>query len=451
MEKDMTVGSPLRLLLGFSIPLFLGNLFQQVYATVDTIVVGRFVGVDALAALGAVGGFSFMVVGFSIGLGNGFAVIVSQAFGARDERLMKKSYAMSIILSLVIGVIISALFALFSKPLLILVNTPSNIIDMANDYIMVIYIGLITNIYYNLFASILRAVGDSKSPVLFLVVSSILNVVLDLALVLVIPLGCTGVALATVLSQGISAVICFFYINRKLPILRPSRDDFRIDSHLITKLLRIGLPGAFQFSVCAIGVIIVQIAINSFGSDIVAAYSVGNKIENLLSQFFPALGMAISTFAAQNLGAVNIKRIRQGFRYSMGILIVWSAIAFVLAHYVTRPMAYLFLDAATTDPSIIENAQIYTNTVVIFFIPLGMIFLFRTGSQGLGSGSIPMISSVTELVIRSAAAFTLPVFLGYQGVCLASPAAWIGAGFLLPFCYQARMGKIEKHLMIEQK
>ncbi len=443
----MTVGSPLKLLLGFTIPLFLGNLFQQVYATVDTIVVGRFVGVDALAALGAVGGFSFMVVGFSIGLGNGFAVIVSQAFGARDERLMRKSYAMSMILSLIIGVFISAFFALFSKPLLEMVHTPENIVSMANDYIMVIYIGLITNVYYNLFASILRAVGDSKSPVLFLVISSVLNVILDLALVLIIPLGCTGVALATVLSQGISAVICYFYINKKLPVLRPSRDDYRIDSHLISKLLRIGLPGALQFSVCAIGVIIVQIAINSFGSDIVAAYSVGNKIENLLAQFFPALGMAISTFAAQNLGACNIKRIRTGFRYSMGILIFWSAVALLLAHYVTKPMSYLFLDAATTSPDIIANAQLYTNTVVLFFIPLGMIFLFRTGTQGLGSGSIPMISSITELVVRTIAAFTLPVFLGYQGVCLASPAAWIGAGFLLPFCYLARMRKIEKHLV----
>ena len=293
----MTVGSPLKLLLGFTIPLFLGNLFQQVYSMVDTIVVGRFVGVDALAALGSVGGFAFMVVGFSIGLGNGFAVIVSQAFGAKDERLMKKSFAMSLILSLIIGSIISIVFALFSKILLKLVNTPANILDMANDYIFVIYIGLLTNIYYNLFASILRAVGDSKSPVLFLVISSILNVILDLALVLIIPLGCTGVALATVISQGISAIICYFYINKKLPILRPEKAHFKLDSHLIVKLLRIGLPGAIQFSVCAIGVSIVQIAINSFGSDIVAAYSVGNKIENIVTQFFPALGMAISKYA----------------------------------------------------------------------------------------------------------------------------------------------------------
>lgn len=444
----MTVGSPLKLLLGFTIPLFLGNLFQQVYAMVDTVVVGRFVGVDALAALGAVGGFSFMVVGFSIGLGNGFAVIVSQAFGAKDERLMKKSYAMSLILSLIIGLIISIIFTIFSKVLLELVNTPSNIINMANDYIIVIYIGLLTNIYYNLFASILRAVGDSKSPVLFLVISSILNVILDLVLVLVIPLGCTGVALATVISQGLSAIICFFYINKKLPILKPEKAHFKIDIQLIYKLLRIGLPGALQFSVCAIGVIIVQIAINSFGSDIVAAYSVGNKIENLIAQFFPALGMAISTYAAQNLGAGKFDMIKKGFRVGLGIVIAWSLISLLLAHTITKPLSYLFLDASKTDQSIIENAQLYMNIVVVFFIPLGMIFLYRTGTQGLGSGSIPMISSITELILRSIAAFTLPVFFSYTGVCLASPAAWIGAGFLLPFCYMARMRKIKKHLMI---
>ena len=444
----MTVGSPLKLLLGFTIPLFLGNLFQQIYAMVDTVVVGRFVGVDALAALGAVGGFSFMVVGFSIGLGNGFAVIVSQAFGAKDERLMKKSYAMSLILSSLIGIVISIIFASLSKVLLMLVNTPDNIIEMANDYIIVIYIGLLTNIYYNLFASILRAVGDSRSPVLFLIISSALNVILDLTLVLIIPLGCTGVALATVISQGISAIICYFYINKKLPILKPEKAHFKIDSHLIKKLLRIGLPGALQFSVCAIGVIIVQIAINSFGSDIIAAYSVGNKIENLIAQFFPALGMAISTYAAQNLGAGKLDMIKKGFRVGLGIVIAWSLISLLLAHTITKPLSYLFLDASKTDQSIIENAQLYMNIVVIFFIPLGMIFLYRTGTQGLGSGSIPMISSITELILRSIAAFTLPVFFSYKGVCLSSPAAWIGAGLLLPFCYVARMRRIKKHLMI---
>ena len=444
----MTVGSPLKLLLSFTIPLFLGNLFQQVYSMVDTIVVGRFVGVDALAALGSVGGFAFMVVGFSIGLGNGFAVIVSQAFGAKDERLMKKSFAMSLILSLIIGALISIVFALFSKILLKLVNTPANILDMANDYIFVIYIGLLTNIYYNLFASILRAVGDSKSPVLFLVISSILNVILDLALVLIIPLGCTGVALATVISQGISAIICYFYINKKLPILRPEKAHFKLDSHLIVKLLRIGLPGAIQFSVCAIGVIIVQIAINSFGSDIVAAYSVGNKIENIVTQFFPALGMAISTYAAQNLGAGKFDMIRKGFRSGFAIIVSWALISLLLAHTITKPLSYLFLDASTTDQSIIENAQLYMNTISVFFIPLGMIFLFRTGSQGLGSGAIPMISSITELVLRCIAAFTLPVFMGYRGVCLSSPVAWIGAAVILPFCYLARMRKIKKHLML---
>ena len=311
MERNMTSGSPLRLLLAFSLPLFLGNLFQQIYSMVDTVVVGRFVGVDALAALGAVGGFSFMCVGFAQGLGCGFAVLVSQCYGAGDHDRMRKAYAMSIVASIVVGIVVSLLFFAFSMPMLELVRTPSNIISMANDYISIIYIGLLASVFYNLFSSILRAVGDSRSPLLFLLISSVLNVVLDLFLVLVIPMGCAGVAIATILSQAISAVISYFYIAGKFPIFRFRKGDFRLDFNMIRILLKIGLPGAIQFSVCAIGVIIVQIAINGFGSDIVAAYSIGNKIETLLSQMFTALGMAISTYAGQNLGAGNLDRITQ--------------------------------------------------------------------------------------------------------------------------------------------
>ena len=210
MDKNMTKGNPFMLLLTFSLPLFAGNLFQQVYSMVDTVIVGRFVGVDALAALGAVNGFSFMVVGFAQGLGCGFAVLVSQCYGARDYDRMRRAYAMSILASVVTGIIVSVLFFAFSMPLLEAVRTPSNIIGMANDYISIIYIGLLASIFYNLFSSILRAVGDSRSPLLFLLISSVLNVVLDLFFVLVIPLACAGVAIATILSQAISAVISYF-------------------------------------------------------------------------------------------------------------------------------------------------------------------------------------------------------------------------------------------------
>lgn len=446
MDKNMTKGSPFMLLVQFSIPLFIGNLFQQIYSMVDTVVVGRFVGVDALAALGAVSGFSFMAVGFAQGLGCGFAVLVSQCYGAKDEDRMRKAYAMSIISSVVVGVIMSLLFFAFSMPMLEAVNTPSNIITMSNDYISVIYLGLIASVFYNLFSSILRAVGDSRSPLLFLLISSVLNVVLDLFFVLVIPLGCLGVAIATVMSQAISAVISYIYIAKKLPMFRFRKGDFNLDFNIIRILLKIGLPGAVQFSVCALGVIIVQIAINDFGSDIVAAYSIGVKIETLLSQMFTALGMAISTYAGQNLGAGEYDRIKKGFLDCFILIVIWSVISYLLSFFIAEPLARLFIDSSTNEQSVIDNAIVYFDIVIRFFIPLGMIFLFRTGCQGLGSGAIPMISSATELIARIIAAFTLPIWFGYAGVCYASPVAWVCAAVILPVCYFMQMKGIRKKL-----
>ena len=441
----MTKGSPLKLLLSFSIPLFIGNLFQQLYSMVDTIVVGRFVGVNALAAVGSTSGFSFMVVGFAQGLAAGFAVIVSQRYGAKDGEAMRKAYAMSILCSFACSIVIAALFGALSMPLLRLISTPENIIADANSYIMVIYLGIGTAIFYNLFSSILRAVGDSRSPVIFLLISSVLNIVLDLFFVIVVPLGCSGVAIATIIAQGISALLSYIYIRVRFPMFHLSKDDWRLDPRLCVRLMRIGIPGAVQFSVCAIGVIIVQSAINGFGSDTVAAYSVGGKIENLVTQFFPAIGMGISTFAGQNLGAGNLRRIRQGFRTSFAIMAVGAAVSFLVIRAAAVPFSYIFMDPETTDPAIIEQATVYARTISWFFIPLGMIFIYRTGTQGLGSGIIPMISSILELICRAIAAFTLPLALGYIGICLSSPVAWIVAGFTLPFCYMSLMRRIERN------
>ena len=446
MECDMTKGSPLRLILMFTLPLFVGNVFQQLYSMVDTIVVGRFVGVDALAAVGSTSGFSFMVVGFAQGLTAGFSVIISQRFGAKDMPMIRKAYTMSILCSAVCSVIIAAVFAFLSMPLLRLIDTPENIIEDANTYIMIIYLGIGTAIFYNLFSSLLRAVGDGRSPVYFLLISSALNIVLDLFFVIVVPLGCAGVAIATIIAQGVSAVISFFYIRKKFPMFRFTREDWKLDLPLCSRLMKIGIPGAVQFSVCAVGVIIVQAAINGFGSDTVAAYSVGGKIENITTQFFPALGMGISTFAGQNLGAGNTDRIRKGFRTSMGILLISSVIFSIIAMTCAPFFSYIFMDPGTTAPEIIDMAVQYVRTIAWFFIPLGMIFIYRTGSQGLGSGTIPMISSIAELIMRTIAAFTLPIAFGYAGICFSSPVAWCGAGFLLPFCYMYKMRSIEKRM-----
>lgn len=442
----MTKGSPYRLLLGFTIPLFFGNLFQQMYSMVDTIVVGRFAGIEALAAVGATGGFVFMVTGFGQGLATGFAVPVSQKYGAKDTASMRKNYAMGLVLSLVVGLVISLIFALSSFTLLKIVRTPENIIGQANSYILVIYLGLTLIIYYNFFSAILRAVGDSKSPLIFLVISSILNIILDLFLVIVIPLGCMGVAIATVISQAVSAFLAYIYISLKYPIFKLSRSDWRINTGIMYNLLRIGIPGGIQFSVCAIGVIIVQAAINSFGSDLVAAYSVGAKIENLMTTIFPVLGMAISTFAGQNLGAMDIPRIKKGFKDVCVIAFFSSIIFTLLTYFSAEHIAYIFVDRNTTSPLIIEQATFYARTVSFFYIPLVSIFIFRTGCQGLGSGSIPMISSIVELVCRIITAFTLPALFGFMGVVISSPIAWIGGGIICPICYLIYMRRLEERI-----
>lgn len=446
----MTMGSPLKLLLAFTIPLFLGNLFQQFYSMVDSIVVGRFVGVEALAALGTVNGFSFMVIGFAQGLAQGFSVLISQRYGAGDKKGMRRSYAMSILNSAVLSIIIALVFFGLSKPLLYLINTPENIIDMANDYISIIYLFLFCSVFYNLFSSVLRAVGDSKSPVLFLLIASILNIILDLVFVVYFHWDVKGVGIATVLSQGISAFISILYINKRFQDFRLKREDWKFDKDLCIKLLKIGLPGAFQFSVCAIGVIIVQAVLNKFGSDTIAAYSVGTKIESIITQFMIALGMAISTFAGQNLGAVKLDRIRKGFRTATMISIVYALIATLIAILFSKPMSYIFVDSNSTNPEVIKEAVLYVRTVSFFFIPLGFIFVYRTGCQGLGSGGIPMLSSIIELTVRSIAAYALPLIFSsnkYLGICLSSPAAWICAGFILPFVYMNYMKKIEKRII----
>lgn len=434
----MTKGSIFPLLISFTIPLYIGNIFQQLYSMVDTIIVGRFAGVDALAAVGSTGGFSFMVIGFAIGLTQGFSAIISQRYGANDRDGMRKAYTHSIIASLFVGLIISALFFGLSNPMLKLVNTPENIIGMAHDYISIIYAFLLCSIFYNLFSSVLRALGDSKSPVLFLLISSFLNIVLDLLFVIVIQLAALGVAIATVISQGIAAIVSFIYIRKKYPVFRTERTDWKIDKRLLRSLLSIGIPGAIQFSVCAVGVIIIQAFLNGFGSDAIAAYSVGSKIENVITQFYPALGIAMSTFAGQNLGSGQIDRIRKGFKVGLLITVCYSILALFLAQVITEPLCYVFVDRNTVSQEIIDMAIQYTITVSFFFAPLGMILLYRTGAQGLGSGFIPMYSSVTELIVRVIATLILPGMLGYLGICLASPCAWICAGFTLPI-FTARL------------
>ena len=445
MQKNMTSGSPLSLMVGFVIPIFVGNLFQQLYLMSDTLIVSRLLGVEALAAVGSVSPFSYMVVGFAQGLTMGFTAILSQRFGAGDNEGMRKVYAMSTLLSVLISFLLSIVFTFLSRPMLKLVNTPDNILDMAVEYISIIYIFLIFQVLYNLYAGVLRSLGDSKSPLVFMIISAITNIILDIIAIAVFHMGVGGAALATVFSQGLSAFLSFIYIKKKFTILTPSKEEKKYDRSLSKVLLKVGLPGAFQYSITAISCILVQASLNNFGSDSVAAYSVANKIENMVTQFYPALGIGISTFAGQNLGAGKLKRVRKGFRVSVYLNIAYSIFALIICQFFASPMSKLFIDSNTSSPVVIEESILYVTTMSLFFIPLGFIFIFRTGCQGLGSGKIPMLSAIIELVARTCTAFSLPYFFGFLGICYSNAVSWISAGFILPIVYLAFMKKLERH------
>lgn len=449
MEHDMSKGSPAKLIFFFMLPILAGNLFQQFYSMVDTFVVGRFDGVQSLAAVGATGGMVFLILGFVGGLTAGFSVIVSQKFGAKDLEGMKKTVAMSCLSAGVLALLVSVLSVLTSKPLLLLLKTPKDILEAANAYITIIYIGIFATIYYNLLASVLRALGDSKSPLYFLILASVLNVIGDFITVVYLHMSVRGVAYATVASQSISALCCLLYIIKKYPSLHLGKKDWKIDLPLIGKLLRIGLPSALQFSVCAIGVLIVQASINKMGSNTVAAYSVGVKIEQLVTQPLVTLGMAMATFAGQNLGAGCLDRVRKGVRTGVLQTIAFSLISYALLILFGKPLARLFIEGDQTQ--VIGQVVLYLQVVAIFFIPLGLIFIYRNTCQGLGSGLIPMLSSIQELIFRVLVVLTLPRYYGYLGICLSSPIAWLAAAILLVIAYHRKLRNLEKRFLLHDQ
>lgn len=437
----MSQGNPTPLIFFFMLPILAGNFFQHIYSMVDTFVVGRFIGVKALAAVGATGAMNFFILGFVIGLTAGFSVIISQKFGAKDYQSMRKAVAMSILCALILSIAVTLFATSSAKPLLELLNTPYDIIEDAHSYLVVLYLGITATVFYNLLASILRALGDSRSPLYFLLIASTLNILGDLIAVIQLQMGVRGVALATIASQAVSALLCLTYIRRRYPLLSLKKQDWAMDFPMISRLLRIGLPSALQFSVCAIGVMIVQSVINSLGSNTVAAYSIGTRIEQLVTQPLLTLGLAMATFSAQNLGSGQLDRVQKGLKSAIMLTLVFSMIASMLVYFWGAQFASLFIDS--TEIKVIEQTTLYLRIVSLFFIPLGLIFVFRNTSQGLGSGLIPMLSSIQELIFRTLVAFTLPLSLGYVGICLSSPIAWIAAALLLIVAYRLQMGKLK--------
>ena len=441
MTNDMTKGNPLKIFIFFSIPLLIGNVFQQLYSMVDTIIVGRFVGVDALAAVGSTGSMFFLVNGMILGLTSGFGVLVSQKFGAKDEVGIKKAVASNITLTLISTLLMTIIALLVKNPLLRIMNTPENIFDNANAYITIIFAGLITQALYNMSAGILRALGDSKTPLYFLIISSILNVILDLVFIINFKMGVSGAAYATNIAQGFSALLCLIYSYKKFQVLRLKKEDFKVESNYYTKHLKVGIPMGLQFSVTAIGVIIVQSAINVFGSIVIASYTASSKVLQLVMQPSISFGVTIATYAGQNLGAGRFDRIKNGMKIMNKVSIVTSLIAGAVLVLLGKYFVTLFIENPT--PEIFDYAQQVFNYSAVFFIPLGFIFVYRNVLQGMGESFVPMMAGVYELVARAIVAFTLPKFIGFTGICLSDPIAWIAAVIPLMITYYKKMKKIE--------
>ena len=399
----------------------------------DAVIVGKFVGTKALAAVGSTGTIMFLIYGFVVGMTAGFTVLTAQKFGAGDLPAMRRTVAGASILSLIIGLILTAAFMLLMKPWLHLMNTPSDIYTDAYAYIMIISGGILAQMLYNLLASILRALGNSKVPLYFLIFSALLNIALDLFFIIVFHMGAAGAAIATIISQGVSGLLCLVYIIKKVPILHMTREDWHPEGALLKRQMQIGIPMALQYSITAIGTMMVQSSLNILGSTLVAAFTAASKIEQVVTQAYVALGTTIATYGAQNMGAGNILRIRKGFRSSTIIGIVYSFAAAALVMTVGKYMSYLFVSEDVA--LIIDSVDIYLKCVGAFFIPLTIVNIYRNGIQGLGYGLLPMMAGVAELIGRGVVAIIAARQHSYLGVCLASPAAWVLAAALLLVMY----------------
>ena len=438
--KDMTSGTPWKELLAFALPLMLGNIFQQLYTVMDSIIVGQGIGVNALAALGAADWFNWMVIGMATGFAQGFSILIAQQFGAKDYENMRRTVALSYVLSLIMAVVFTIAMQLCVSPVLNFLNTPEHIIGDSLSYLRVSFGGLIVVMVYNMLASVLRALGDSRTPLYFLILSSLINVGLDLLFIIPFQMGVAGAAYATVIAQVVSGLLCLLYMLRRYPILKLRRDDWRLRKSWCVQHLKLGLPMALQFSITAVGIMVLQKALNSFGSNTIAAYTAASKVEQLATQPLQTLGITMATYCGQNLGAGRIDRIRRGVVRSVQICVVCCLACGLLVVFGGRFFVGLFLEG--DQPAVVEQAQQYLNTIAGFLIVLGLLFIFRNALQGMGSTLVPMLAGAAELVVRVLMAFLLPAVMGYAAICIAGPAAWVGATIPLIVCYLLLMRRL---------
>ena len=431
MTKDMTSGNPLKLIIGFAIPMFLGMLFQQFYSMVDTVIVGKFLGVGPLAGVGSTSSLNFLVIGFCTGVCNGFAIPVSQMFGAKRDSELRRFVANSAWLCVIFSVVITTAIVACCRPLLTLMHTPEDIFEYAYVYIVIIFLGIPTTFLYNVTAAIIRSLGDSRSPVVFLAIASGINIVLDIVFIVAFHMGVEGPALATVISQGISGLLSLFYMKKKFEILRISKEEWKMRGSYMKTLCYMGIPMGLQSSVTAIGTLVIQAAINGFGSMTVAGVTAAQRINAFISCPIEAIGATMAPYSGQNMGASKLDRVGKGLRDASLLGFVISAVLFVFVLLTGKQLSLLFLD--TADAQVVAYSYRFLVFTAAGYCLLVLVNTVRFTIQGMGFSVFAITSGVLEMIARSLAGLVVVPLIGYTGICLAHPMAWIFAdAFLIP-------------------
>lgn len=433
MPRALTTGRPWRVILAFAGPLLVGNVVQQLYQVTDAMVVGRVLGVDALAAVGATGSFLFLLLGFAWGMTSGFGIPTAQAFGARDDRAVRRSVATGALLTAGVSVVLTVVAPLVAGPALRLLQTPPELLPQATTFAVVSFLGAATMMFFNFLASVLRAIGDSRTPLLFLVTSCVLNIGLVVVAVAGLGLGVAGAALATVISQGVSVALCLDHVRRRVPALHVHAGDWRVTRAEVGRHLHLGLPMGFQASIIAIGILAVQVRLNDLGPDAVAAFTTAMRIDNFALALMGSLGIAVSMYAAQNLGARRPDRIRTGVLQALWLTMAGSVVVGAAVALGGSVLIRLFVGPG--EEHVVGMAAYYLRISGGLYVVVGALFILRGALQGLGHTVVPTVTGTLELVSRVGAAVVLGAAWGYEGVVWGNPLAWFAANAVLVPAY----------------
>jgi len=425
---DLTKGNTLKLIITFAIPILIGNLFQQLYNLIDTVIVGQTLGVKALAAVGATSPIIGLLLSFAIGMTNGYSVVIARFFGANDIKEMKKAVAGTVVLGLATSILFTVVSLIGIRPVLRILATPDDVIDGAYSFARIIIMGLTFSMLYNMFSSVLRALGDTKSPLYFLIISTVVNIILDYLFICGFGMGVEG-AFATVLSILLSAVLCFIYILKNYPILRLKKEDFNLNRSIIMDLFSTGISMGLMLSVVAIGTVILQNAINGFGTETIAAHTAARKITEMFMLPLSTVSVTAATFSSQNYGANKPDRIKKGFIQLILISWVWSTVVVIMSFTIVPLIVSGITGTAETE--IIDTATRYLRIDTPFYYVLGILLVLRSAMQGIGQKVVPIMASVIELVGKVIAAYYLAPKLGYLGICITEPIIWIACALFL--------------------